>query len=108
MAPNLLDEKPIPLSEARKNHIPKRNDRAIAPSTVTRWIHKGIRAGDGTIVRLEAVKIDKSLMTTRESIRRFFTTLTERSTFAQADQPNDDSQPSRERPVRELEARNLL
>lgn len=108
MQNNLLDEVPITLSEARKEHIPQRGDRPVAPSTVTRWIHKGIRAGDGSIVRLEAVKIGRSLMTTSDAIRRFFEELTVRSAFAAARESADDPTVRRERPVRALRDHRLI
>jgi len=105
MHTNLLDETPIELSEARRRYIPLRNGKPIAPSTIMRWIHAGIRAGDGSVVRLEAIKAGKALTTTPAAIRRFFSTLTERSTFAVA---NSSAAEPRERPLQELKDRNLI
>ena len=46
------------------------------PASVSRWITRGLKAGDGTVVRLEAVKAGGSLCTSREAVERFFGELT--------------------------------
>lgn len=50
-----------------------------SPQTVVRYIHRGILAGDGTRVQLAATKVGRELLTTDESIERFFDELSRRS-----------------------------
>ena len=65
---DLVNEQPISIAVARRKYIPRINYGPISPATASRWINKGVLAGDGTRVRLEAVKVGRSLMTTKESV----------------------------------------
>jgi hypothetical protein len=56
-----------------------RTGNPVHPSVVFRWIKRGIKAGDGTIVRLKAIKAGSRLCTTREAVDRFFDDLTARA-----------------------------
>ena len=76
---DLLREQPVTVVFARKTLIPHFGDKPISPVTASRWIENGVLAGDGSRVRLEAVKIGRQFMTTRESVRRLFEELTRRS-----------------------------
>ena len=79
MSIDLLREQPVTVAFARKMLIPQFGDKPISPATAYRWIERGALAGDGSRVFLEAVKVGRQLMTTRESIQRFFDELTRRS-----------------------------
>ena len=76
---DLIREQPITIAVARTQHLPRLGGRTISPTTAYRWISKGVLAGDGTRVRLSAVKLGRSLMTTREAVERFLGELTLRS-----------------------------
>lgn len=76
---DLVNEQPISIAVARRKYIPRINHGPISPATASRWINKGVLAGDGTRVRLEAVKVGRSLMTTKESVDRFLNQLVRHS-----------------------------
>jgi hypothetical protein len=54
-----------------------KNGRGKPPAvhTFIRWCRKGLKASDGTIVKLEHVKIGGNLYTTREAVSRFISRL---------------------------------
>lgn len=54
------------------HHGPGRVD----PSTVYRWVTKGIRAADGRVVKLEAARVGARWLTSRSAAVRFLTALT--------------------------------
>ena len=45
------------------------------PATVTRWCSQGVQIRDGGRVRLEFVRIGRTLMTSQEALTRFFEAL---------------------------------
>lgn len=49
--------------------------RATHPASLTRWIAHGTRGASGQLVRLEAVRIGRKLVTTPAAIRRFLVRL---------------------------------
>lgn len=53
---------------------------AVAASTVYKWIRDGARAGDGSMVKLEAARIGASWRTSRAALRRFIDRLSGRET----------------------------
>ena len=68
----LHSEELADLTTARRTLIPrKREGKTLAPSTLWRWISKGI---DG--VRLEVVYIGATPHTSREALQRFFDAVT--------------------------------
>lgn len=76
---DLLLEELRPLSYARNHWIPKSaNGRSVNPTTVWRWVNRGIRDSDGTRrIRLEVVCRGRTLFTSREAINRFLQAVTE-------------------------------
>ena len=63
---NLRTESVISLSEAAR-HLPRlRQGRKVHVGTLYRWISRGVGG-----VRLEAVKIGRTLVTSREALQRF-------------------------------------
>jgi len=52
--------------------IPPRNGKRTAPSTVLRWVLRGVpRPGGGDRVRLEAFRLGNRWMTSMEAFERF-------------------------------------
>src|SRR4051812_36522012 len=93
MGIDLSSEVPISLGEARDEIIPRKRGRTVAPSTTWRWINKGCKAADGTIVKLEIVRVGGQPMTTVEAVHRFFRELTDRGVLTPALSP--DRRPER-------------
>ena len=92
MAIDLIHEQSVSIAFARNRLIPELNGKAISPATAYRWIDKGVLAGDGVRVRLEAVKVGRNLVTTEESVQRLLDELTRRSAVT----PTSDSRLSSE------------
>ena len=70
-------EKLLPLREVAS--LPwlarRRCGARLAYPTIWRWVKKGARAIDGTVVRLQTVRIGSQPCTTEEWLRDFFTAL---------------------------------
>ena len=64
------------VAEAARKVPSPRPGRRVCPATVTRWITGGIHVGDGRRVRLEAVKVGGSWVTSAEAIGRFIAATT--------------------------------
>src|SRR5262245_25229196 len=72
---------------------------AVNPSTVFRWVTKGLPSGCGIRVRLEAIKRGKCWITSEAAMRRFFAALP-------ASVPNPVSQPVRSSKKRDQDCAN--
>ena len=70
-----LSERVESLSYARKHWIPKNGRKAVAASTVWRWIARGLRVGD-RVIKLEVVQCGGRPLVSRAAIQRFFDALT--------------------------------
>jgi len=68
----------LSLASAAKLVPPARNGRRCHLSTILRWILRGAKAPDGTIVRLEACRVGSRWLTSREALQRFALALTPR------------------------------
>lgn len=67
----------VSLSQARQRLIPRRPDgKPVAPSTVWRWIKKGLAGPDGARIRLEVTYVGRRPYVSAEAIRDFFTEVT--------------------------------
>jgi hypothetical protein len=75
---DLTAETPLTLTTVTHVIPPGRNGRRTHISTILRWIMKGAKAPDGTLVKLEAARLGGRWMTTREALRRFSERLTPR------------------------------
>ena len=71
MAIDTENETLLSLTEATKV-LPRVNGRKPAISTLWRWCRKGLRG-----VKLEYVRYGRNIVTTRQALGRFFTTLAE-------------------------------
>ncbi|MFO0796375.1 MAG: DUF1580 domain-containing protein [Gemmataceae bacterium] len=83
----LLTEGPIGPAAAARLYGSYRGGRPTHPSTIVRHIQDGVRLADGTVLRLEGVRIGGRLVTSRPAIVRFIA----------AQQPADAPAPARPR-----------
>lgn len=67
----LLTEKLISYAQAAKIVPPSRQGRPVSPATLSRWAKNGVRGSDGTIVRLESIRLGGRSLTTVEALARF-------------------------------------
>jgi hypothetical protein len=87
----ILTEKPIGVAAAAKLMGTFWEGKTAHASTITRWATKGVKLTDGRVIRLEAVKINGRLVTSRAALIRFIsaqqdpppTEVTESSTRAE-------------------------
>jgi hypothetical protein len=75
---DLSREELLTLAQAGRVRPPGRKGRPLHPSTIYRWISRGLRG-----VRLEAIRLGGTLYTSREALQRFAERLTH-SSFATA------------------------
>ena len=104
---DLTTESMIGLAEAAKLVPPARRGKRCHLSTLLRWITAGVRAPDGSRVRLEAVRLGGRWLTSREALRRFAERLTPNLDQAQGPAPaakTPRSPAARERAHRRAEA----
>ena len=66
----------LSLSAAGRLFPGHRENGTVDPSTVFRWVTKGMRTGDGLMVRLEAVRVGGRWLTSRGAVARFVAALT--------------------------------
>lgn len=71
MAINISSEQLLTLAEAARVLPRLRGDRKVHVATLYRWISRGVGG-----VRLEAVKIGRTQVTSREALQRFAERLT--------------------------------
>ena len=73
---SLLAETLQSFSEAAKKIPAYRGTAEHAdPSTVFRWANRGCRAADGSLVKLQVVRVGGRYLTSVEAIQRFFESL---------------------------------
>ena len=65
------DEPRITLAQAKVRYPGTKGMRHIHTATITRWIIKGAKAKDGTIVKLEAEKTPLRWLTSEGALARF-------------------------------------
>ena len=67
-----LDGEPlITLAQAASRYPGHRGSARLHPSTLTRWILKGVRAIDGRTVRLQALRCGCRWLTSEAALARF-------------------------------------
>jgi hypothetical protein len=84
----------LSLSAAGRLFPGHRRNGTVDPSTVFRWVTKGMRTPDGRVVRLEAVRVGGRWLTSRGAVARFVSALT-----AAADPPPATSTPAPRTPA---------
>lgn len=65
------------LSAAGHQFPGHRRNGTVDPSTVFRWVTKGMRTQDGRVVRLEAVRVGGRWLTSGGAVARFVQALTD-------------------------------
>jgi hypothetical protein len=75
---DLSTETPLSLAAAAAQTPPGRNGKRCHLSTILRWILRGAKAPDGTLVKLEALRLGGRWLTSREALQRFAENLTQR------------------------------
>jgi hypothetical protein len=68
---DLSAETPLSLKQAARKFPPLRSCRPVNPSTILRWIVRGIRLSGGGRVRLEAIRAGGAWVTSQQAIDRF-------------------------------------
>jgi hypothetical protein len=106
---DLTTEDPLPLAAAVKLVPPARMGKRTHFSTVLRWILTGCKAPDGTVVKLDAVRLGNRWMTSRQAIQRFALALTPRQNTEPALAPRSPGRRQRahERAAKELESAGI-
>lgn len=72
----LAGETKLSMSAAAKLAVGRSGDAPPALSTLRRWIERGVKARDGSRVKLEAYRQGWLWVTTAEALDRFFAALT--------------------------------
>jgi hypothetical protein len=80
-----------------------RGNAHVSPATVFRWVTKGCRAADGTVVKLEAVRLGSRWLTSREALARFAAALSEPAPAAPAQRPPAARRRAADRAAEELD-----
>jgi hypothetical protein len=76
MAIDVFSEQVVSLAEAARKLPKLRNGKSPHVSTLYRWVLRGKRCPNGTVARLETIKIGWSTCTSLEALQRFFDRLT--------------------------------
>jgi hypothetical protein len=66
----ILQETLVSSAELAKS-IPPSRGKAVNPSTIGRWIARGVKGPDGQRIRLEAFRLGGRYVTSREAFARF-------------------------------------
>ena len=67
----ILDEGPVGMAGIARLCGSYRAGKPTHPSTCTRWAVNGVRLADGTVVRLDAVRLNGRLVSSRQAFIRF-------------------------------------
>jgi hypothetical protein len=89
---DISEEPLISLAAATKFIPPSRGGAPCSFSCMVRWHQKGARAADGSLIRLEALRVGGRLCTSVAALQRFFQALSAR--------PGEASAPSRTPTIR--------
>jgi hypothetical protein len=99
---DITAETTLSLAEAAKLVPPARSGNRRHLSTLLRWITKGAKAPDGSIIRLEARRLGGRWLTSREALQRFSDSLTPQ--LVEAGEPVRRTPTTRRRAAKELES----
>jgi hypothetical protein len=104
--PDILSETVLSLATAAAELPPARNGKRCHLSTLLRWGLKGLKSPDGTLVRLEMVRLGARWVTSREALTRFSNRLTPRLDKPDTPTPRApaDRRRASERAAKELES----
>jgi hypothetical protein len=106
---DLTAERLIPLADGAKIVPPARSGKRTHFSTLLRWVLKGAKAPDGTLVKLEALRVGGRWMTSPQAIQHFALALTPRLDGNDRPTPRTPGQRRRddERAATELERKGI-
>lgn len=76
MTGNILNESLLTLHDAAQLLPSNRAGKRVNFATVWRWVLRGVRAGDGQLVRLDAARVGGRWLTSKEALERFAAALT--------------------------------
>ena len=98
----------LSLAAAARTLPPLRQERPVNKATLFRWAVNGLKATDGTVVKLDAIRVGARWVTSRQALARFIQAMSERRE-ADAEEravvPNQNHEhdaDAEERAVREL------
>jgi len=94
MAIDIHNETVLSLTEATKV-LPRLNGKRPSISTLWRWCRKGLRG-----VRLEYIRLGRSIATSEEALNRFFEALAEADEVPVENRPAASARPQRANPSR--------
>jgi hypothetical protein len=83
-------EDQITLSQAARRLPKLRRDRPVSPSTLWRWYRHGVKAQDGTIVKLRVWRVGGQMLTSEAALREFIARLS----GSQNDVPREPAPPT--------------
>ena len=83
------------LSQAARRFPPYRQNKPVSLSTVYRWITRGVRLRDGTILRLEGARLGGRWLTSGPAIERFISRQTPNFDTSPAPPPRTEAQRER-------------
>lgn len=78
----VMQEELLSLTQAASRFPGHRGAQRLHPATLTRWILRGVRGTDGTVVKLEATRLGGRWLTSEPALRRFAAALTAAGTPA--------------------------
>ena len=73
----LLSEELIPVQELPARLPPAKSGRRVHRAAVWRWVSQGLRGPDGTRVQLEALRMGRRWVTSKQAVARFFIRLSD-------------------------------
>jgi len=90
----------LSLSAAGRLFPGHRGGGTVDPSTAFRWVTRGAKATDGTVVKLEAVRVGGRWITSRGAVARFVAALTAAAYPASTPAPKVTNSPASQRSER--------
>jgi Protein of unknown function (DUF1580) len=72
----------LTLSQAARRLPRGRGDRPVSPATLWRWYRHGLKARDGSLVKLRVWRVGGQTFTSEEALREFFSRLSATATEA--------------------------
>lgn len=72
--PDVLSESVLTLAEATRS-LPTIGGQPLHPSTIFRWVTKGVRVAGAQRLKLEAARLGSRIVTSREALARFTASL---------------------------------
>lgn len=71
----LFSEELIPVQDLPARLPPAKSGRRVHRAAVWRWVSEGLRAPDGARVKLEALRMGRRWVTSKQAVARFFVRL---------------------------------